>query len=411
MKIINHKNLLIPASLMAILLTASTAANAIPAFARKYKTNCSSCHTAYPKLNATGRHFKEAGYSLGGEKDAVGEEKISDYLNWDKYVPLSGAIVLRPYDRESPGSSQIHALHEVEIISGGRAYKNVSSWFELEAEDDEDSFNVTLGSGFLTYSHNSAVNVQAGYGQFLFADPYDTYSDMRRLTASHNPITNRRYLGADNGGRFRDARQQISLFGRTLNDKLFYIVGGGGLASDTVADKSRAYYARLAFDVTPNIMIGGMAMDGSCEVGTEPNNPDNGSQCGDRTGDPLTQDQDFSRYAIDTQIDIDNFRLVGVYQTNNEDIRNSTKDETNDTWYVEGTYVLRDDGRPTWVPQIRLDQYEENDGKDSFSTATLNLGYYFTQNIKGFIEYSNLYDVPTGESEGSRSTVQLEAAF
>ena len=36
---------------------------------------------------------------------------------------------------------------------------------------------------------------------------------------------------------------------------------------------------------------------------------------------------------------------------------------------------------------VRFDGYEENDGKDSFTTTTLNLGYYFTQSIKGFVEY------------------------
>ena len=37
-------------------------ASAIPAFARKYDRQCSSCHTAYPALNQVGRQFKEAGY-------------------------------------------------------------------------------------------------------------------------------------------------------------------------------------------------------------------------------------------------------------------------------------------------------------------------------------------------------------
>jgi outer membrane protease len=72
---------------------------------------------------------------------------------------------------------------------------------------------------------------------------------------------------------------------------------------------------------------------------------------------------------------------------------------------------MRDSGRTTWVPLLRLDSYEQNDGKDSYSAATVNIGYYFTQNIKGFVEYSNVYDAPTSADEVSRSTVQFEAAF
>jgi len=72
---------------------------------------------------------------------------------------------------------------------------------------------------------------------------------------------------------------------------------------------------------------------------------------------------------------------------------------------------MQQGGRPTWVPLLRLDSYEENDDADSFSTATVNLGYYFTQNIKGIVEYGKTYDAPTSADEGSRSTVQIEAAF
>lgn len=401
-----NRKILMVASMVAGLMTISTAANAIPAFARKYKAECTACHTAYPKLNETGRHFKEAGYSMGGEQDMVGEEKISDYLHWDKFMPLSGVIVLRPYDRESPGGAQNRALHEVEIMSGGRAYKNVSTWFEMEAEDNEDAFNLFISSAFVTYQHSKAVNLQAGYGHYLFADSYDTYSDMRRLTASHNPITNLRFLEADNGGRFRDPRQQVSLFGRVLDDKLFYIAGYGGLAGDTVGDRSQIYYGRLAFDIMPDLMIGGMVMNGSCEVGTESFNK-GAAACGVSGA----RDRDFSRVALDAQADVDNVRVVGVYMNVTEDLDAASGDETNAAWYLEGSYVLQKDGRPTWVPMLRVDGFEENDGKDSFTTATANIGYYFTQNIKGFLEYSNTYDAPTSDDEGSRSTVQLEAAF
>jgi hypothetical protein len=143
MNTFQNKRLLVTAGLAAILMTVSTAASAIPAFARKYQTNCNTCHTAYPKLNATGRNFKEKGYDMN-TGDQKGMKKISDYLNWDKYIPLSGAIVLRPYQNATDGNSEMRVLHEVEIMSGGRAYKSVATWFEIEAEDDEESFNAFI---------------------------------------------------------------------------------------------------------------------------------------------------------------------------------------------------------------------------------------------------------------------------
>src|SRR5512147_2020480 len=46
---------------------ASVPANAVPSYARALgNAPCSTCHTAFPQLNAFGRQFKLSGYTLGG---------------------------------------------------------------------------------------------------------------------------------------------------------------------------------------------------------------------------------------------------------------------------------------------------------------------------------------------------------
>lgn len=396
----NTKHLLSTVSAVAMLFAAASA-DAIPAFARKYQTNCSSCHTAYPALNTAGRRFKEAGYRFPKVK---GEETVSDYLEWDKVFPISAVFVSRPFDNSSNGKSDTNqaAIHEVELLSAGRLYKNVSGFFELEMED-EDGFNTQLAHGALTYNMNDAVNAQVSYGSTLFADAYDTYSDMRRLTASHVAALNSSYGGADNvvahggsGGRFRDQRQNVSVYGRPLK-QVYYNVGVGGIAKDTEGTNSRTYFGRLAFDVMPNMMVGGMAMTGKCETNTSDCTP--------------TTDRDFKRYAVDSQVDLADGRLTGAYIRGKDDRASGNGEDENDAWYLQGIYVIKDDGRPQIVPLVRLDSYQENDGNDDFKSYTLNLGYYFTQNIKGFAEFTSQYDTPSGVDEEKRYTLQIEAAF
>jgi len=41
----------------------------------------------------------------------------------------------------------------------------------------------------------------------------------------------------------------------------------------------------------------------------------------------------------------------------------------------------------------------------------LNLGYYFKQNIKGYVEYWDRFDAPTSAEEDDRLTLQIVAAF
>src|SRR5450759_4014067 len=52
---------------------------AIPSFARKYKTSCSTCHYAFPKLNGFGKAFKNNGYRYpaGQDLEMTKEEPVS----------------------------------------------------------------------------------------------------------------------------------------------------------------------------------------------------------------------------------------------------------------------------------------------------------------------------------------------
>jgi hypothetical protein len=54
---------LIAGGTLAPLLLASSPVRALPAFARQTGLACTSCHTAYPQLNAFGREFKLSGYT------------------------------------------------------------------------------------------------------------------------------------------------------------------------------------------------------------------------------------------------------------------------------------------------------------------------------------------------------------
>src|SRR3972149_5959883 len=50
---------------------------AIPAFARKYRTSCSTCHVAYPVLNSFGKAFKASGYRIpAGDEGFTKDEPV-----------------------------------------------------------------------------------------------------------------------------------------------------------------------------------------------------------------------------------------------------------------------------------------------------------------------------------------------
>jgi hypothetical protein len=54
------------------LLAAAPAAQAIPAFARRYQVACSFCHEGYPKLSSMGERFRERGFRMSQEDGTRG---------------------------------------------------------------------------------------------------------------------------------------------------------------------------------------------------------------------------------------------------------------------------------------------------------------------------------------------------
>jgi hypothetical protein len=63
--------------IVAVLLGATSTAEAIPAFARRYGTSCQTCHIAFPKLSPFGEAFRRNGYAFPSkDEDFVKQDQI-----------------------------------------------------------------------------------------------------------------------------------------------------------------------------------------------------------------------------------------------------------------------------------------------------------------------------------------------
>ncbi len=386
-------------SLRSIILTLITglvwvsSANAVPSFARKYDMNCSGCHTAYPQLNSVGRGFKDAGYRFTTDDDKSVNQSISDFLQLEKHVPLSGVLVSRPFDKKDSGDAKVRAIHEVEIILAGNVGTNWSGYFELEGEDETD-FEPEIGPAVLSYNFNQMFNVQAGWSSIFWADPYGILVDHFRLTRGSLAAIDQSFGGADGDSVIRALRQNVGIFGR-IADRVFYNVNWSGDAENSEGENASTISALVDFDITDDIMVGVFGMTGENE----------------NTGLGMAT-RDYTRAGIQFQADVADVRIQAVYIAASDDLASGIGDEDNDAYSVQAFWTFTDDTlRPTWVPLIRYDSYETNDGNSDFDELTLNLTYYFTQNIKGYVEYWDRFDAPTSIEEDDRLTLQVIAAF
>lgn len=369
-------------------------AGAVPAFARKGKISCSTCHSAWPALNAFGRQYKEHGYRLGHLE--APNKTISEDLKWDEVLPISVLLVARPYDKKDSGEAKNRALHEVELMVAGPMGEKMSGFIELEAEDEEN-FESGVHSAALTYNHDEAAHIQFSWGNITWFDPYNSYNDHMRMTRGRNSVVDNEFGGADNAGTIRHARQNVAVYGRP-SPNLFYAIGFSGDAKDSEGEEGSSVVARVAFDVMPSLSIGALAISGTCDQRGDP-------------GDPCElSDRDYSRNALDVQAEISNWSINSVYMQATDDNATGTAEEENNAFYLQALYTVRQNGRPTWAPLIRFDRYEKNDGQDEINEVTASLNYYFTENIRGMLEYWDR-DGDGTTADDDRVTLQLYAAF
>ncbi|MEE8426943.1 MAG: hypothetical protein V3S15_06625, partial [Woeseiaceae bacterium] len=171
-------------------------------------------------------------------------------------------------------------------------------------------------------------------------------------------------------------------------------VNFSGKAADAEGEDASVVSGLFNVDITDDIMVGVFTMN----------------------GDDKDTNRDFGRTGVQFQADLIDLRIQGLYiaATDDRDAADprGPGEDDNNAFSVQSFYTFRDDTlRPTWVPLLRYDSYETNDGADSFGELTFNIGYYFNQNIKGYLEYWDRFDAPTAAQEDSRLTLQIVAAF
>ena len=377
---------------------------AVPAFARAYGVRCSGCHTAWPMLNATGRKFKENGYTfVRGEPKAM--KNVGKLADLPVTFPLALVTKFRPYDKKRDGDTKLRALHEVELFVAGNAWNYGSFFTEFEMED-EDDFEFKLAHAVGGVHPHPLVNLVLGKTQVFHVDPHDTLTNARKLTRSSRQALTQ---GGSAGVKLSDDVQMVSLYGReTLVNKLFYSVTYSADTGDNEGAGPKDWTGRLVLDILPldalpdvNLSVGGFITTGQQEI----------------TVGGVKTDLDFTRYGFDLQAQYEGLNLLGAYVKADDDIL-AGGDEQNNLWYLEAYYVVDDKvldgiGIPgvSIVPTVRVDRYEKTDGHDDFTDLTVNLSYYPWDNVRVYTEYFNPLDAPTGTAKEWRWTVQVEIGF
>jgi hypothetical protein len=123
---------------LAAALALSTAASAMPNFARKYGVECSTCHSAVPKLNRFGFEFRNAGYRMPSD---IGKEEEKFNLGDFFTARFQSQFVYKKHSDVKPGkdtnSNQLEFFEATLYPLTGSWGKNFASIGELSMSPDD----------------------------------------------------------------------------------------------------------------------------------------------------------------------------------------------------------------------------------------------------------------------------------
>ena len=409
-------------------------ATAFPTFAKKYETSCSTCHYAFPKLNAFGKAFENNGLRYpGGDAEFSKDEPVSLGSEGQKRVfpnaiwpgdipgmsPLSFRLISRVNGSTTPEGKDVvntsfEFPHELELFYAGTLGDSFAFAGEVELEHAAE-----LGYGFrLQYRYKPFLQLKVGN---VDATPI---ADGHRLTKAHYNYVDYKVSGAAGETRWRKvAGSGFEVFGagNGPNNKggFTYKVGMiNGQNDDDNFDINDAkdLYGRVTYKVAGLGEIGGTEgqasetsgfyLDDSARIGGY-------AYIGSSTfsKDDKSFDNDFTIFGGDIDVWFSRLNLYGTYLIRKDnDPTGDGKTENN-----SAAAMAELDGvvYPWLVGLVRFEWTDPNtdDDKDPVTSLIPGVLVMIRANLKAFLEAQYFLDEGTRNKKGTSFTAQLDFGF
>ena len=371
-------------------------AQAIPVWARKYKTSCATCHYAYPKLNAFGKAFKNNGFRFpGGDENFRKEEPVElgseSYKRvwpdaiWPSDIPGNLPIAIQPvgrinYKPDGAVKSEFEFPHELEVLYGGTLGENASFIGEVELENEDNDTELAFPFTF-QWDFNPKWHIQAGT---THPDPTPEH---HRLTRNHYNVASFR---SRNRWRLRDQHTGLEFWGMNngVNGRGGYRFQLGVVNGQGTSDKNSSKDVYATF----NYKFGGLGQIGGTEGGESQSSAfyeDNNVTLGGfvyhgTASDDAGIDEDFTVGGGTLDLWYDRFILNSTVMYMTSSITD-TPDRNSLVWYAQGNYVFY----PWLIGLMRFEYTDKNtdDNLDAQSFLIPAITVVLRANVRLTAEY------------------------
>jgi hypothetical protein len=155
---------------VSIMICAETA-DAIPAFARKYRMSCTTCHAPIPRLKEYGDEFAGNGFVLK-DKEAkgyfveTGDKQLDLIREFPFAVRLEGFVAHRT---ETDRELDLSLPYNIKLLSGGSLTKNVAYYFYFYFSEHGEIAG--LEDAYIMFNDFFGRDLDVYLGQFQVSDP------------------------------------------------------------------------------------------------------------------------------------------------------------------------------------------------------------------------------------------------
>ncbi len=144
---------------------------AIPAFARRYKLSCSTCHSPFPKLKPYGDDFAGNGFIIKEQEKQRDYVTAGDDLLWlNKDFPIAARFdAYAMYDEDKKVEKDLQIPWGLKLLSGGTLYKNIGYYFYFYMSERGEIAGIE--DAYIHFDNVFNSNLDIMVGQFQTSDP------------------------------------------------------------------------------------------------------------------------------------------------------------------------------------------------------------------------------------------------
>jgi len=384
-------------------------AEAIPAFARRYKISCTTCHAPIPKLKAYGDEFAGNGFVIPEDEKERDYVTGGDSLLWlNRDFPVAARFdAYGVYDSKAPVENDLQLPWGVKLLSGGNLYKNIGYYFYFYLSERGEVAGIE--DAYIHFNNIFKTNLDVMVGQFQTSDPL--MKRELRLTFEDYIIYTKR-VGFSKI-RLTYDRGIMLPYGidKTGTDLVFMVVNGAGIGDAGEDrkfddDKFKNYGFRISQAIGEIGSIGGFVYYGR-----------------ERISDTLgVTDNEVTYIGPDVNITLGKFELTGQYllrkDTNPLFIPNS---ESKNTSGIIGELIFapkKDRSRHyftllyNWVDSdLKEEDYAifstfVEPQSINYHTLTLSGTYQLSRNLRFLVELTRDFEL-----EANRGVLGIVSAF